>query len=86
MGIDPFRKALTPFWLTNRLMASQPCHMDFDDPFQRKFIEEFPDESFKRDPSVGGSISIDRPEVSDVQYETAGHQGCDEPKKMGDRY
>ena len=67
-------------------MAGQPCYVDFYDPLQGKFVEEFLDESFKRYPSAGGSIAIDGPKVSDVQHETAGHQRCDESKKMGNRY
>ena len=86
MGIDPFRKPFASLRFTDRLMAGQPSYVNFYDPLQRKFVEEFSDESFKRCPSAGVGIAIDRPEVPDVQHETAGHQRCDEPKKMGNRY
>jgi hypothetical protein len=85
MGIDPFKKLLSRFRLTNRLMAGQPRHVDLYDPLQGKFIEKFLDESIKGYPSAGGSIAIDGPEVSDIQHKTAGGQRCDEPKKMRNR-
>src|SRR5687767_7884870 len=86
MGVDPFRKALSPSWLPKRLMAGQPRDVDFDDSIQREFIEKLLDESLKGHSSASRSIAIDRPEMPDVQYETAWHQLCDKPKKMSDRY
>src|SRR5207247_8360012 len=86
IGVDSFRTPILPLWLTNRLMAGQPWYVDFYDPLQGKFVEESLDESIKRYPPAGGSIAIDGPKVSDVQHETAGHQRCDESKKMGNRY
>ncbi len=67
-------------------MAGQPRYVDFYDPLQRKFVKELSDESFKRCPSTGSGIAIDRPEVPDIQHETAGRQCCDESEKTRDRY
>src|SRR5580765_8941277 len=86
MGIDPFKKFLSRFRLTNRLMAGQPRHVDFYDPLQGKFVEKFLDESIKRYPSASCSIAIDGPAVSDIQQETARGQRCDKPKKIRNRY
>src|SRR5205085_11138019 len=86
MGVDPFRKILPLFWLTNRLMAGQPRNVDFDHSIQREFIEKLPHESLKRHSSASSSITIDRPEMTDVQHKTAWDQPCDKSKKMGDRY
>ena len=60
MGVDPFRKPLSPFWLTNRLMAGQPRYVDFDDPLQRKFVEKFL-ERIVQEISVGRRQYSDRP-------------------------
>src|ERR1051325_12115288 len=86
MGVDPFRKLLSHLSITNRFMAGQSRYMDFYDPLQRKFVEEVLDKSFESSPSAGSGISINGPEVSDVQYEAAGHRSCHESEKIVNRY
>src|SRR5437868_1523451 len=86
MGVNPFRKPLSPLRLTHRLMAGQSRDVDFYDPLQRKFAEELLDELFEREQSARGGIAIDGPEMSDVQHETARHGRGHEPEKIRNRY